>query len=175
MQRDVNPTCPIPHQCWTFTSMAMIQHWCWIWDHRSGCGNSNRHEPRRPILWPNPLAPAIDLLGLDPVSLRCRNHIATCFGLGDDPLLLPSAPPAPPYINLVRQPKSPAMLPASVLDQKSGLFKAPVQKQGGLRRRDTLQTWTRQYNWNCLHGSLNSMPPITRVALSEDNLLRLHR
>jgi transposase InsO family protein len=41
-------------------------------------------------------------------------------------------------------------------------------------RARRLQPWTHQYNWHRPHGSLNSMPPISRLGLSEDNLLRLH-
>ncbi|MEI6398310.1 MAG: IS481 family transposase, partial [Pseudomonadota bacterium] len=37
-----------------------------------------------------------------------------------------------------------------------------------------LQPWTHQYNWHRPHGSLNSTPPISRLGLSRDNLLRLH-
>jgi hypothetical protein len=31
-----------------------------------------------------------------------------------------------------------------------------------------------RYNWHRPHGSLKSNPPISRLGLSEDNLLRLH-
>ncbi len=41
-------------------------------------------------------------------------------------------------------------------------------------RARRLQTWTHQYNWRRPHGSLNSMTPISRLGLSEDNLLSLH-
>ncbi|MFM9974096.1 MAG: IS481 family transposase, partial [Beijerinckiaceae bacterium] len=41
-------------------------------------------------------------------------------------------------------------------------------------RTQQLKPWTHQYNWHRPHGSLNSMPPISRLGLSEDNLLRLH-
>jgi transposase InsO family protein len=41
-------------------------------------------------------------------------------------------------------------------------------------RARCLQPWTHQYNWHRPHGSLNSMTPISRLGLSEDNLLRLH-
>ena len=41
-------------------------------------------------------------------------------------------------------------------------------------RAPRLQPWTHQYNWHRPHGSLNSLPPISRLRLSEDNLLRLH-
>ena len=41
-------------------------------------------------------------------------------------------------------------------------------------RKAYLPTWTHLYNWHRPHGSLNSNPPISRLALSTDNLLRLH-
>lgn len=41
-------------------------------------------------------------------------------------------------------------------------------------RAEHLKTWTHQYNWHRPHGSLNSMTPISRLGLSEDNLLTLH-
>lgn len=41
-------------------------------------------------------------------------------------------------------------------------------------RARQLQPWTHQYNWHRLHGSLNSLTPISRLGLSEDNLLSLH-
>ncbi len=34
--------------------------------------------------------------------------------------------------------------------------------------------WLHRYNWHRPHGSLNSNPPISRLGLSENNLLRLH-
>jgi transposase InsO family protein len=42
------------------------------------------------------------------------------------------------------------------------------------QRRHHLPKWTHMYNWHRPHSSLNSQPPISRLALSEDNLLRLH-
>ena len=41
-------------------------------------------------------------------------------------------------------------------------------------RKAHLPDWTHMYNWHRPHGSLNSKPPISRLALNEDNLLRLH-
>jgi transposase InsO family protein len=41
-------------------------------------------------------------------------------------------------------------------------------------RRLELPIWLHRYNWHRPHGSLNSKPPISRLDLSEDNLLRLH-
>ena len=42
------------------------------------------------------------------------------------------------------------------------------------RRAEELPFWLHRYNWHRPHGSLKSKPPISRLALSEDNLLRLH-
>ena len=42
------------------------------------------------------------------------------------------------------------------------------------RRAAELPIWLHRYNWHRPHGSLKSQPPISRLALSEDNLLRLH-
>ena len=41
-------------------------------------------------------------------------------------------------------------------------------------RRNELPRWLHRYNWHRPHGSLNSNPPISRLGLSENNLLRLH-
>jgi transposase InsO family protein len=41
-------------------------------------------------------------------------------------------------------------------------------------RGDELPSWLHRYNWHRPHGSLNSKPPISRLGLSENNLLRLH-
>jgi transposase InsO family protein len=42
------------------------------------------------------------------------------------------------------------------------------------RRAQELPVWLHRYNWHRPHGSLKSKPPISRRALTEDNLLRLH-
>jgi transposase InsO family protein len=42
------------------------------------------------------------------------------------------------------------------------------------RRAEELPIWLHRYNWHRPHGSLKSRPPISRLALAEDNLLRLH-
>jgi transposase InsO family protein len=42
------------------------------------------------------------------------------------------------------------------------------------RRAVELPIWLHRYNWHRPHGSLKSKPPISRLALTEDNLLRLH-
>ena len=42
------------------------------------------------------------------------------------------------------------------------------------RRAAELPIWLHRYNWHRPHGSLKSKPPISRLALAEDNLLRLH-
>ena len=41
-------------------------------------------------------------------------------------------------------------------------------------RAQQLQPWTHAYNWHRPHGSLKAKTPISRLRLSEDNLLRLH-
>jgi len=42
------------------------------------------------------------------------------------------------------------------------------------RRAEQLPLWLHRYNWHRPHSSLKSKPPISRLALAEDNLLRLH-
>jgi transposase InsO family protein len=42
-------------------------------------------------------------------------------------------------------------------------------------RGDELPRWLHRYNWHRPHGSLKSKPPISRLGLSGNNLLRLHR
>ena len=37
-----------------------------------------------------------------------------------------------------------------------------------------LPHWLHRYNWHRPHASLNAKPPISRLGLAEDNLLRLH-
>lgn len=41
-------------------------------------------------------------------------------------------------------------------------------------RSRALPFWTHQYNWHRPHGGINSATPISRLDLSEDNLLMLH-
>jgi transposase InsO family protein len=41
-------------------------------------------------------------------------------------------------------------------------------------RAQQLPIWLHRYNWHRPHGSLKAKPPISRLALSEDNLLTLH-
>jgi len=41
-------------------------------------------------------------------------------------------------------------------------------------RAAALPAWLHRYNWHRPHASLEAKPPISRLALSEDNLLRLH-
>ena len=41
-------------------------------------------------------------------------------------------------------------------------------------RAAELPLWLHRYNWHRPHGGLKSKPPISRLALAEDNLLRLH-
>jgi transposase InsO family protein len=42
------------------------------------------------------------------------------------------------------------------------------------QRRDALPTWLHGYNWHRPHMSLAGQPPINRLALNRNNLLRLH-
>ena len=42
------------------------------------------------------------------------------------------------------------------------------------RRAAALPVWLHRYNWHRPHASLQSQPPINRLALTKDNLLRLH-
>jgi transposase InsO family protein len=42
------------------------------------------------------------------------------------------------------------------------------------RRAEELPCWIHRYNWHRPHGALKSQTPISRLGLSEDNLLRLH-
>jgi transposase InsO family protein len=42
------------------------------------------------------------------------------------------------------------------------------------RRAEELPLWLHKYNWHRPHGALKSQTPISRLGLSEDNLLRLH-
>ena len=41
-------------------------------------------------------------------------------------------------------------------------------------RARELPCWLHRYNWHRPHGSLGSVPPISRLRLDQDNLLRLH-
>lgn len=41
-------------------------------------------------------------------------------------------------------------------------------------RAAELPLWLHRYNWHRPHGSLKSKPPISRLTLTQDNLLRLH-
>ena len=42
------------------------------------------------------------------------------------------------------------------------------------QREQHLPHWLHRYNWHRPHGSLNANTPISRLRLTEDNLLRLH-
>jgi transposase InsO family protein len=41
-------------------------------------------------------------------------------------------------------------------------------------RAAELPKWLHRYNWHRPHGSIGSKPPISRLGLTENNLLRLH-
>ena len=49
-----------------------------------------------------------------------------------------------------------------------------LREWASLHRADHLPIWLHRYNWHRPHGSIGQMPPISRLGLSEDNLLRLH-
>ena len=42
------------------------------------------------------------------------------------------------------------------------------------QRAAELPYWMHRYNWHRPHGSIGSVPPITRLGLAGNNLLRLH-
>lgn len=42
------------------------------------------------------------------------------------------------------------------------------------RRAEELPLWLHRYNWHRPHGAIQSQTPISRLGLTEDNLLRLH-
>jgi len=46
--------------------------------------------------------------------------------------------------------------------------------QNSDQRTAELSNWLHRYNWHRPHGSLKANTPISRLGLSEDNLLRLH-
>jgi len=46
--------------------------------------------------------------------------------------------------------------------------------QNSDERSAELVTWLHRYNWHRPHGSLKAKPPISRLGLTEDNVLRLH-
>jgi transposase InsO family protein len=43
------------------------------------------------------------------------------------------------------------------------------------QRAAELNAWTQIYNWHRPHGGIKSQTPISRLVLTEDNLLRVHR
>jgi transposase InsO family protein len=42
------------------------------------------------------------------------------------------------------------------------------------QRSAELLPWLHRYNWHRPHGSLDALPPVSRLGLTENNLLRLH-
>jgi transposase InsO family protein len=42
------------------------------------------------------------------------------------------------------------------------------------QRTAELPLWLHRYNWHRPHGSIDDQPPVSRLGLSGDNLLRLH-
>ena len=43
------------------------------------------------------------------------------------------------------------------------------------QRKAELPYWIHRYNWHRPHGSIGSVPPISKLGLAGNNLLRLHR
>ena len=46
--------------------------------------------------------------------------------------------------------------------------------QNSRQRTDELPRWLHRYNWHRPRRSLDAKPPISRLGLPEDNLLRFH-
>jgi transposase-like protein len=42
------------------------------------------------------------------------------------------------------------------------------------QRAAELPSWLHHYNWHRPHGGIGAKPPISRIALTKDNVLRLH-
>ena len=42
------------------------------------------------------------------------------------------------------------------------------------QRAEALPSWMHRCNWHRPHAGINAMTPISRLGLTEDNLLRLH-
>ncbi|HTY68396.1 MAG TPA: integrase core domain-containing protein, partial [Alphaproteobacteria bacterium] len=42
------------------------------------------------------------------------------------------------------------------------------------QRAAELPAWMHRYNWHRPHGSIDDQPPISRLGLAGNNLLRLH-
>jgi transposase InsO family protein len=42
------------------------------------------------------------------------------------------------------------------------------------QRAEDLPLWLHRYNWHRPHGSIDHKPPVSRIGLDQDNLLRLH-
>jgi transposase InsO family protein len=42
------------------------------------------------------------------------------------------------------------------------------------QRAADLPAWLHRYNWHRPHGSIRAKPPISRLGLTEDNVVRLH-
>ena len=49
-----------------------------------------------------------------------------------------------------------------------------VEYQTSEQRKADLPTWLHRYNWHRPHASLGKKPPISRLRLTDDNLMRLH-
>lgn len=49
-----------------------------------------------------------------------------------------------------------------------------TEYQSSDERKAELPKWMHRYNWHRPHASLNKKPPISRISLTENNLLKLH-
>lgn len=49
-----------------------------------------------------------------------------------------------------------------------------TEYQSSDQRKADLPVWLHRYNWHRPHASLDKQPPISRIGLNKDNLLRLH-
>ena len=57
---------------------------------------------------------------------------------------------------------------------KAGSWAYARAYQNSDQRTAELSDWLHRYNWHRPHGSLKANTPISRLGLSEDNVLRLH-
>jgi len=48
------------------------------------------------------------------------------------------------------------------------------QAAPAVERRAYLPEWLHRYNWHRPHSALAGRPPITRLSVEADNLMRLH-
>jgi transposase InsO family protein len=46
--------------------------------------------------------------------------------------------------------------------------------QNSAERKAELSSWLHRYNWHRPHAGIGDMTPISRLGLTEDNVLRFH-